>query len=81
MMANEQGVVGSFLQPVEVALEGDVPLEDVAEYFGWELGYVQQGVPSAFELDDGPLVLFYLFLQRPDGVDVDLVVHSVFQPR
>ena len=41
VMANEQEVVRSFFQPVEVVLEGDVRLEDLAKRFGWERGDVQ----------------------------------------
>jgi len=36
VMANEQEVAQSFFQLAKVVLEGDVPLEDIAEYFGWE---------------------------------------------
>ena len=38
--ANEQEVPRSFFQVVQVVLEDDVPSEDIAEYFGWELGNV-----------------------------------------
>jgi len=37
VMRNEQEVARSFPQLLEVILEGDVPPEDIAEYFGWEL--------------------------------------------
>ena len=51
MVANEQEIARPFLQFVEVALERDVPTEDVAKDFGRECGDIQQRVPSAFELD------------------------------
>jgi len=36
VMANEQEVARSFSQTAEIVLEGDVPSEDITEYFGWE---------------------------------------------
>ena len=76
-MANGQEVARPFFQHVEVVLEGDIPSEDIAEYFGWELGNVQQRVPSAFEFDNDPLVLSDLLLQILDGFDVDLATESI----
>lgn len=38
---NEEEVVGALLQPAKVIIEGDIPVKDIAEYFGWELGNVQ----------------------------------------
>ena len=78
VMADEQEVARSFLQPVEVVPEGDITPEDIAQHFGWELGNVQQTVPSAFELDDDPLVLSDLLLQISDGFDVDLAAETIF---
>jgi hypothetical protein len=72
VMANEEEVMGSLLQPAKFTLEGDIPTENIAKYFGWELGNVQQRVPSAFELDQGPLMLSDLFIQNQYGFDVDL---------
>ena len=40
VVANEPEVARSFLQLAEVVLEGDVPLENIAKYFGWKLGNV-----------------------------------------
>jgi len=62
VMANEQEVVGFFLQPVKVVLQGDVPTEYLAKDFGGELENVQQRVPSAFELDKDLLVLSNLLV-------------------
>ena len=76
-MANKQEVVRSFFQLAKVVLEGDVPPEDIAEYFGWELVDVQQRVPSAFEFDYDLLMLLDLFLQSVDGFDVDLCTGTV----
>ena len=42
MVTDEQEVVGLLTQPIKVILEGDVPMENLAEDFGWELGNVQQ---------------------------------------
>ena len=81
MMANEKEVVRSLIKPVKVALEGDVPPENFAKYFGWELVHIQKQVPGAFELDDGSLVLSDLFLQSAYGIDVDLANHPIFRPR
>ena len=72
MMADEEEVIGSFFDPVEDSRGGDDPAENIPEDFGWKCGYVQQRVPSAFELDYGPLVLFNLLLQSSYGFDVDL---------
>ena len=72
MMADEEEVIGSLLDPVEDSLGGDDPTENIPEYFGRKRGYVQQRVPSAFELDYSPLVLCDLLLQSPYGPDVDL---------
>ena len=60
------------LQPVKVVFEGDVPTEDIAEHFGWELGNVQQRVSSTFEFDQDPLVLSDLLVQNPYGLEIDL---------
>ena len=40
MMANEEEVVRSLIQLVKAALEGDVPMKNIAEDFRWELGHV-----------------------------------------
>jgi hypothetical protein len=74
VMANEQEVVRSFLQLVEVAREHDIPLKDVAEHFGRELVNVQQRVPSAFEVAQGFLVFLDLLVQSADPVDVSFAV-------
>ena len=41
VMTNGQEVAGPFFQPVEVVLEDDVPLKDIAEYFGRKCGNIQ----------------------------------------
>jgi len=78
VMTNEQEVVRSSHQPVEVVLESDIAAEDVAKDFGRECGDVQQGVPSAFELYHDPLVLSDLLLQSSDGFDVNLATPPVY---
>ena len=40
MVANEEEVVRSLIQPIKVALEGDIPMKNIAKDFGWELGHV-----------------------------------------
>ena len=40
VVANEQDVARSLLQPVKDVLEGDVPSEDIAKYFWREFGNV-----------------------------------------
>ena len=81
-MANEEEVVRSLVQSPEVTLEGDVPAENIAEYFGWELRNVQKRVPGAFEFDRGALVLRIpdLLLQSTYGMNIGLAVHSAFWP-
>ena len=58
VVTNEQEVVGSFLQPAKVTLGDDIPTENFAKDFGWELGNVQQRVSRTFEFDN-------LFVQSP----------------
>jgi hypothetical protein len=50
-------------------------MENLPKYLGRESRHVQQSVPSAFELDDGPLVFLDLIFQRPYGIEVNLLVH------
>ena len=80
MMANEEEVVRSLIQPVKIPIEGDIPGKDTTKYFGWEFGNVQKRVPGVFELGDGLLVLSDLIIQSAYGIDVGLAVHSVFRP-
>ena len=77
VVANEEEVVRFFLQPVKVTLEGDVPTEDTAEYFGWEFRNVQQRVANAFEPGEGDLVLSYLLLHGQYGFGIDLALQPV----
>ena len=77
VVANEQEIAGSLLQLVEVALEHDIPMENLAKDFGWELGNVQQRISSAFKLDYGPLMLPDLLIQGPYGIDVGLATQPV----
>jgi len=63
VVANEEEVVRLFLEPIEITLGGDVPLEDTAEHFGWEFRNVQQRVSGAFEPRDSRLVLPDLLIQ------------------
>ena len=77
MTTGEHEVVRSFFQPAEIVVVGDVPTEDVAEYFWRERGDVQQCVPSASELDYDLLVLYDLLLQGLDRFDVDLAAQPV----
>ena len=63
MMTNEEKVVRFFLQPVKIIPEGDIPKENLAKHFGWELENVQQRVSSAFEICDDRLMLSDLFVQ------------------
>jgi len=46
-MANEEKVAQSLIQPVKVALVGNVPTEDVAKYFVWEFRNGRVGELSA----------------------------------
>jgi hypothetical protein len=63
-------------QPAKVSSRNDVPAENGSKYLGREESrHVQQGVSSAFELNDGPLMLSNLLFQRPDGIEIDLLVH------
>ena len=43
--------------------------------------HVRQRVPSAFELDEGPLVFLDLLFQCPYGIEVDLLVHHRSEER
>jgi hypothetical protein len=76
MVADEEEVVRGLRQPAKVSIRNDVPSENGSKYLGREESrHVQQGVSSAFEFDDGPLVFLNLLFQRPDGIEVDLPVH------
>ena len=58
-------------------LPDEAPSEYVSQYFGgYALGYVQQRVSGAFELDDVPLALFDLLLQSLYRADVGLATHT-----
>ena len=63
MVANKEEVVRSLIKSIEIALEGDVPMEKFAKDFGWDLGNAQKRVARAFEPDDNSLVLSDLLLQ------------------
>ena len=41
VVANEEEVIRSFLQPAERFLERDIPTENVPEYLGWECVHIQ----------------------------------------
>ena len=71
VMANQEEVVRSLLQPFKIHLAGDTPTEKFPEYFGRKSGHVQKRVPSAFEFDDCHLVLPDLLLQSPYRRDID----------
>ena len=71
VMANQEEVVRSLLQPFKGCLAGDTPTENFPEYFGWKSGHVQKRVPSAFEFNDCHLVPLDLLLQSPYRPDID----------
>ena len=69
-MANKQEVVRSLHQSAKICPESGVPTENLADYFWWKFGHVQQRVPSTLEFYDGRFVLPYLLFQSPYGFDI-----------
>ena len=76
VMAHQEEVVRSLLQPSKICLAGDIPTENFPEYFGRKSGHVQKRVPSAFEFDDCHLVPPDLLLQSPYRHDINFATQT-----
>jgi len=90
-MTNEEEVVTSLVEPVEVSRVqwkvlrvqrmARVPRKSPNKYLSedfwrYACGYVQQRISGAFELDDVPFALFNLLLQGHYRVNIGLVTHA-----
>lgn len=72
MTSNEEEIVRSLFQPIEVACEGGLPTENIVKYFGWESGNVEKRIATAPESDDTLLVFSSLLLPSAYGIYVIL---------